>query len=91
MARNAAALILARQAKRSKQFKRLAAAAKKVGPTIAGTEGFGVTIEELTVESIVAKTGAPLKIPKKPIRQVRKVIKKRKKRSVKGKIKARNL
>ena len=88
MARNAAALILARQAKRSKQFKRLAAAAKKVGPTIAGTEAFGVSIEELTLESI-AKPRAQLKV--KPIRQVRKVAKKvkRKKRSIKAKIASR--
>ncbi|KKN03519.1 hypothetical protein LCGC14_1106860 [marine sediment metagenome] len=88
MARNAAALILARQAKRSKQFKRLAAATKKVGPTIAGTEAFGVSIEELTIESIT-KPGAQLKV--KPIRQVRKVAKKvkRKKRSIKAKIASR--
>ena len=90
--RNAAALIVARQVKQARKFGRQAAAAKrtKVGQTIGGVEAFEVGTEGLLVELTKSVSKAPTTtiIPKKPIRQIRKVAKKikRRKRSIKAKI-----
>lgn len=85
-------MIVARNAKRSKLHRRLSAAAKrtKVGQTIGGKEAFEVSIEDLTVTITPSKKTLTEILPKKPIKKIKKAVKRRK-RTVKAKIAARKI